>query len=320
MRMCLRFVTFVTGWLAASIGGHAACEVTGIQSISPSTIFVGNYTATSIPPPTTVALTLTLTKTGNGNCQAGFSLYRLTLPARMTRLVPPTLVTLPYLANSEGTNLLHSTAGNPAIVRLPNFHPANGPGTGTVTATVTIVPQVPLAAPPAGTYFDVLMLRVYKREGGNSYDYVGQSPLTISTGSLQSCNLSAPGSLSLNFSSDIVTGIPAGAVQSTSFNVNCTGPSRLQLSGSALVMPSTTGASGAFDDLINFRAVANFGGASATLTTNGTTTATITSPSASTVVGSNLPVNLNINLIPNRPLRSSPSYSGVLRVIVDPTL
>ena len=319
MTAILRLTAFLACCLAYSVAAHAACEITGIQSVSPSTINVGNYTATSIPPPTTVALTLTVTKTGNGSCQGGFSLYRLTLPAQMTRL-PPALVTLPYTANSNGSNLLHSSAGNPVIVRLPNFNPPNGPATGTVTAMVTIVPQVPLAAPPAGTYLDLLMLRVYKREGSNSYDFVGQAPLVISTGSLQSCNLSVASNLSLNFTSDVATGIPAGAVQATSFNVNCTGPSRVQLSGSALTRPEGSPASGVFDSMINYRAVANFGGASATLTTNGAVPVTITSPSTSTLVGSNLPVNLNVNLVPNRPLLNSSGYTGVLRVTVDPTL
>lgn len=320
MNAFTRALIFIVCTIAFSLTARAGCDITGFQSVVPSTLDVGTYSATSIPPPTSISLTLTLTKTGNGNgnCQGEFALYRAAPPAQMTRQ-PPANVALPYTVTYQGSTILYFAGGNPTIVRLPNFHASSGNTTASVAITLTITPQTPLAAPPTGTYLDQLFVRVYNRNGNNS-DFVGQLPIVVSATAIHSCYLSAPSSVSLNFTSDVATGIPAGAPKATSFNVNCTGPSRVQLSGSALVRPQAGPASGVFDSMINYRAVVNFGGASATLTTNGTSPVTVSSPSASTLVGSNLPVNLNVNLIPNRPLLGNSSYTGVLRVTVDPTL
>jgi hypothetical protein len=312
---------FLAGLLLAAMSStaRAACDITGVLSAAPSIMSVGTYTATAIPPPTTVAVTLTVTKTGNGSCQAGIALYRPTAPAQMTRL-PPSGVALPYAVTFQGSTVLYFAGGAPTIIRVPNFHGGNGAGTATFTIAFQITPQPPISAPPSGTYADQLTLRVYNRNGGKNYALVGQVPLTVAAEAIQSCYLTAPSALSLNFSSDIITGMPAGGIQSASFSVNCTGPARLQLSGSALVRPQGVQPSGVFDSLINYRTVASFGGASTTLITNGVAPVTVTSPGQSNLVGSNLPVNLNINLLPNRPLLGGSTYSGVLRVIIDPAL
>lgn len=318
MTSLLQRLLIALACLTLSSAARAACDIVNVISATPSTFNVGNYTATTVPPPVSIAVTITGTKVGNGSCQMGIALLRNSPPAQMVR-VPAANVALPYTATYNGSNIIYFAGGTPAIQRVPNFNANNG-NTFSVTVSITITPQTPLAAPAAGIYLDPLMLRVYNRNGGSNYSFVGQVPVTVSAASIQSCYLSAPSSLSLNFSSDILQGLPAGAAQSTTFNVNCTGPSRISLSGSALVRPQGVQASGVFDLLINYRTIANFGGASATLITNGTAPVSATSTSASAIVGNNLPVNLNINLIANRPLLSGGSYSGVLRVIVDPAL
>ena len=320
MTQLVRLLALIVTCLAFASGAMAGCDITGIQSVSPATLNVGTYTATATPPPTTIAVTLTVTKTGNGNgnCQGGFAMLRSAPPVQMTRQ-PPGPVALPYAITASGSSVLYFAGGNPTIVPFPNFHAPSGNATGSVTVVLTITPQTPVATPPVGIYLDQLALRVYNRQS-NSYAFVGQLPLTISASVVHSCTLVTPNSMSLNFSADVATGIPAGATQSTSFNVNCSGPSRVQLTSSALVKTPAVSGNAVFDAMINFRAVASYGGTSATLITSGTTPVTVISPAATTLFGSNVPVNLGINLIPGRPLLGGSNYSGVLHVSVDPTL
>jgi hypothetical protein len=300
---------------------HAGCTITAVQAATPNTLNVGTYTATSTPPPATIAVTLTVLMTGNGigSCQGSIALYKPSPPLQMVR-VPPAPVALPYSVTVNGTNAVYFGVSPPPVIDLPPINAPNGAAIGTVTVVLTVTPAQPLAAPSQGNYLDTLILRIFNKQG-NQRILAGQTPVVIAAQAQNSCNLASTGTMSLNFSSDVATGIPQGAVQSVNFNVNCTAPSRVQVSGAALVRTPAGGPSGAFDNFINYRAVTNFGNASATLVTNGTSPTTITSPTSSSLVGSNLPVNVDVNLIANRPLLGGGgAYSGVLRITVDPSL
>lgn len=297
---------------------RAACEIVGVQSILPTVMNVGSFSSTAMPPPVTVSLSVTLIVVGHGGgCKGEYGLVRLLSPARMSRIIPSP-VTLPYQVTSNGGQVLSYGISASQRRRLPNFNVRNGETLIPVTLNFTVTPLAPLATPSAGSYSDQLTLQIFNREGGQRI-LVGSALISVTAQVVESCQLVMPGALALNFSSDVASGTPAGAVQNLSFNVNCTGSARVQLSGSALTN-GTAAPSGAFDNFIDYRAVTNFGNASATLTTNGATPMTVTSPSASNLSGNNLPVSVNVNLIARRPLVGNKTYSGVLRITVDPTL
>ena len=306
--------------LLAIAPARAGCDIVGVQSVWPPVISVGAYRATSAPPATSILATLVINMQGNGvgSCQGAFGLVRTSAPALLSRS-PQSGATFPYTVTSSGVSVLSFGGTATAVRALPAVNAPNGSTTATLTALVTIASQAPATMPVTGIYQDHLTFQIFDVKGNKS-TLAGQVPITVDLNVLSSCMIAAPGAVSLNFSTDVAKGIPAGAVKSTSFNVNCTSPSRVQLSGSALTILPAGGASGAFDTLINYRAVARFGGATATLMTSGTVPVTSMSPSQSTVSGTTMPVGLDVNLIAGRPLIGGATYSGVLKVTVDPAL
>lgn len=317
-----RLVQAVWVMIAAALLGaapaRAACDIVGVQSVMPAVMNVGSFSSTAMPPPVTVTLTVLLAVTGNGGgCKGEYGLVRPTAPARMTR-TPPAPVMLPYQITSNGGQILSFGVAATQRQRLPNFNVRNGETLIPVSLSFSVTPQAPLATPAAGSYSDQLTLQIYNREGGQRI-LVGAAAVTVTAQVVDSCQLAMPGAIALNFSGDVATGTPAGAVQNLTFNVNCTGPARVQLSGAAL-SNGTAAPSGAFDNFIDYRAVTTFGSASATLTTNGSAPVSVVSPSTSNLAGNNLPVSVNVNLIARRPLVGNRTYSGVLRITVDPTL
>lgn len=306
--------------LLAVVGqsAEAACTITGVQSISVGTINIGAYTVDAAPAPTTVAATVVVSLSGNGTggCRGTWGLVRPSAPAAMTRL-PAASTTLPYSISSSAGPVL--SFGPLATVRvpMPNLSAPRGSATATFTALLTVTGTTPLTTPAAGTYLDQLALQVFDVQGSSSI-LAGQVPLGVSATVISACSLATPGTPSLNFGGDVASGVPKGVVQSVRFNVNCTAPSRIILTGSALTGAQAAAASAQFDAMINYRAVANFAGATATLITAGTTPASVTSPGTTSNSGSNLAVNVDVNLIANKPLLGGTTYSGALRVTVDP--
>jgi hypothetical protein len=171
----------------------------------------------------------------------------------------------------------------------------------------------------AGPHADVLSLEVWDVPAIGPPVKIGSTQFNITATVLGSCALSAPSSMSLNFTSDVTTGTPAGVAQTTSFNVNCTAPTKLRLSGSALVRTPAGAGTAVFDAMINYKAIATFGGTTTTLSTAGTSPVTITSAAPSPLTGTNIPVGLNVRLVAAKPLLRG-NYSSVLHVIVDPLL
>jgi hypothetical protein len=320
MKMIARALVILAAFYGLTSSAHAVCTVTGVLNVTPTTLNGGTYTATTIPATTTMGLNFVLSvSTTGGVCHASISLQRISSgPAQLNRIIPST-VGLPYKMQSGGLNVLYLSGGTPARVLLPSFTPAIGATSATVSTSVDFIPQTPLSAPMAGPHADVLSLEVWNVPAIGTPVKIGSTQFNITATVLGSCTLSAPSSMTLNFTSDVTTGTPAGVAQTASFNVNCTSPTKLRLSGSALVRtPAGTGTA-VFDAIINYRAVATFGGTTTTLVTAGTSPITITSPTPSTITGTNLPVGLNVKLIAAKPLLRG-NYSSVLRVIVDPLL
>lgn len=312
-------------WLLAllaipSSAAIAGCTITGVQSMSPATLNAGTYSASSAPAPTTFSITIIANIVGNGigSCQGAYGLVRPTGPAQMNR-IPAGAIALPYSITRGGGPILSFGPVATIVQGLPNTNSPNGSATATFTITLVVTPGTPLATPPTGSYFDQLSLQIFDVRGGNR-TLAGQLPLTIAATVVNSCFLSAHGAITLDFSSDVASGLPAGAVKSTSFNVSCTAPSRIQLSGSALVKTSAAVGNALFDAQINYRAVASFAGASTTLVTSGTAPVTTTSTGLSSIIGAAVPVTLDVNLIAGKPLIGGSPYASVLRITVDPAL
>lgn len=304
----------------ASPGAEAACAITGVQSISVGSINAGTYTSDAVPPPATVAVTVIINITGNGagSCRGSWGLVRPTAPATMARM-PAATTTLPYSVSSSAGPVLSFGPQATTRVPIPDLAAPRGTSTVSFTALLTVTGTTPLTTPSAGTYFDQIALQVFDAQGSNS-TLAGQIPLGVTANVTGACTLASPGSQSLNFAADVAGGIPKGATQSVRFNVNCTAPSRVKLTGTALTSTNTSPASAQFDSMINYKAVATFAGAAATLVTSGATPTTTTSTAASANPGSNLPVNVDVNLLANKPLLGGTTYSGTLRITVDPSL
>lgn len=296
----------------------AGCTITGLQSISPATLNAGTYSASSAPAPTTFTVTIIANIFGNGigSCQGAYGLVRATSPLQMTR-TPPGPIALPYTITRGGGPILSFGPVATIVQGLPNTNAPNGSATAAFTVNLEVTPGTPLATPPTGSYFDQLSLQLFDVRGGTR-TLAGQLPLTVAATVVNSCFLSAPGAITLDFSSDVASGIPAGAVKSTSFNVSCTAPSRVQLSGSALVKTPAAVGNALFDAQINYRAVASFAGASTTLITSGTAPVTTTSTGLSSIIGAAVPVTLDVNLIAGKPLIGGSPYASVLTIRVDP--
>jgi hypothetical protein len=102
--------------------------------------------------------------------------------------------------------------------------------------------------------------------------------------------------------------------------VSCNALSKIQLSGTAMTRSPAGTPSAGFDILINHKTTAIFAGVSATLITSGTTPVVATSPTKSTISGTNQLVTLSTKLIPTANPLAAGIYRGVVSVKIDPTL
>ncbi len=145
---------------------------------------------------------------------------------------------------------------------------------------------------------------------------------TPSANVVSKCSLAAPSLPTMDFSASISNGRPnTGVVQRTSFsNVACTAPTRLRLTGAALLPTVTTPPRAGFDNFINYRAVGIFGSANATLTTT-TVEANADSAAKNTTAGAttNGSIDVDVNLVNGNPVIAG-TYTGILRVTIDPSL
>jgi hypothetical protein len=152
---------------------------------------------------------------------------------------------------------------------------------------------------------------------------VRSQALDVNVSVQPACQLPAPNLSTVDFTAALTSGVPnPSIVRTVTFaGASCLAPTRVRLSGAALLPPSPLPPRPGFDALINWRAQASFGLASTTLTTAGPLPAQATSTSrnatgSGTTTGN---ITVNINLVPGaRPL--SGTYSGVLTLTIDPTL
>jgi hypothetical protein len=306
-------------YLVCAAQAHAGCSIDSVLSATPSSAMAGAYTVSSVPSPSTVAVTLVLgiTTDGSGTCEGAISLQRPASSAQMTR-TPAAPLALPYQILSGGSPVITYGASAPVLVLVPGFSRPSGTTTATVSLALTVAPQSLAGVPSAGSYADTLTLSAFD-VSSTPVAAAGQKTLNVTAAVTPSCALSAPGSINFDFSSDVSTGIPAGTSKSAAFAVNCTSPSKIRLSGSALVQTPARPQTPGFDALINYHASAT-SQSSVSMTTTGTTPISATSSTPVVSSGGNVPVTVQANLIPGNPLLGGSAYSGVLQVIVDPEL
>jgi hypothetical protein len=205
---------------------------------------------------------------------------------------------------------------------LSGFYATLGANSSFTFNTYNVAVAANQTSAAAGTFTDTQMaIHLYAFRLG-TWQLVRTHPLTINATVNKTCTMAAASPATLNFTSAIANGTPNPGVvlTSTLSNINCTFPSKITLTGSALQRVPAVAAAPGFDSFINYKAAATLGGASVTLTTT-TSSAAVTSAgynvASGTTIGASLPVN--VNLLAGQPLRSG-NYSTTLSVTIDPTL
>jgi hypothetical protein len=184
--------------------------------------------------------------------------------------------------------------------------------------------RIPAGQPsPTGTYTDTaITLQLFTRSPASTWVLARTVAVTPQATVVGTCLLQPPSPSSLTFSgTDIPGGIPNEAIVKTAvLAANCTLPTKVRLTGGALVQsPAAVGAPG-FDTMINYRAVATFGAATVTLETTSTTPTIVDSPSKNVASGAmSGNVTVDVNLKAGQVLVGG-TYTGVLVVTLDPSL
>lgn len=298
---------------SASAGAQTSCSNIALASLTSSTTV--NVTPAYAPfsgSAITSPFAVTVRNQNAGSCSIAPIFVRGTAPVVMAN----GSFNLTYDINYNGTPVVVIGSG------LSGFYVTVG-GNGSYTFnTYNVAIAANQTSAAAGTFTDTQMaIHLYAYRLG-AWQLVRTYPLTINATVNKTCTMSAASPSTLNFTSAIANGTPNPGVvlTSTLSNINCTFPSKITLSGSALQRIPAVAAAPGFDSFINYKAAAILGGASVTLTTT-TSSAAVTSAgynvSSGTTIGASLPVN--VNLVAGQPLRSG-SYSTTLSVTIDPTL
>jgi hypothetical protein len=311
-RECLRRLAPIMGvWLlsilASATAGAQFCGGGNITAFSATTMNVGTYNPFLSPTPQVVTVTVTT----NTNCRLRLGFNRSTLPAEMSL----TSATLEYEIEQTGGGTSYlSTSGTPPAGNSITW--TQGAGTTTRTVQVRVLPDQVVAH---GTYTDTAVT-MRLASPFIFWFTIASVAVTPSATVPRVCRLDAPSPGTLSFSSgEIPDGTPNSAIiKSTTLATACTAPTLVQLTGQALQPTPAIAAAAGFDNFINYRAIATFGAATATLTTS-TTWQTVTSPSRNTLSGATPSgtVAVAVNLVAGQPIIAG-NYAGVLTVIVDP--
>jgi hypothetical protein len=312
--------------LATGLGltgrADAACTVVGLSAITPSSANVGLYTVSTIPAPVTVTVNLSvfvsLSGTG-GTCNGGVVTKRTSIPGQMLTS-PAGGVTLPYDVTSGGLTVLNAASSpTPRGIAIPAFV-ASGTGIKTVNKTVTFtINPLTLAGLPASGFYMDQQLTLYAYDTNPAFAAGPPVTFVVSANVDPGCALTAVGVMTMDFTSDVLTGRPAGLPKTVSYTIKCNALARIKATGSALLPTTAKTPVAGFDTLINYRAQVTMTGSSTLLTTAGTAPVSATSTKQISAAGSSLNVSVKVNLIPSLPLQIA-TYRSVLLVTVSPAL
>ncbi len=297
---------------------------------SDATTITGGTSTTVTPPYNSTAVadqihTFTVTisnprTNANATCNVGLSFTRATLPATMSN----GSTTLQYSIESTGGATLLQTTG---FVTFTSPQAANridvtiAPG-GTANVTVRIRIPAGQSSATAGNYTDATVtVGIYEIIFGVPFRIVDERAFTVNASIAGSCTLPVPDVSTLNFTPAITSGIPnPGYVLTSTFSgVSCTAPSRIRLSGSAMVPTPAIGAVSGFDNSIDYLAIGQFGAASVALNTSVASQATSVATNVVSGAVSGASITVDVNLLANQPILAG-SYSSILTVTIDPGL
>jgi hypothetical protein len=289
------------------------CSSADVPTFSISSLNAGNYDPNATPTPLTATITATATRT----CSLRASFIRTSLPAIMTLSGN----TLQYTIQAVGGGATYlATTSPPPTANWVDMDVSGGGGT--ITRQVQLLVPAGQAA-PIGIYTDTAVtMHLYSRTSAGLWTSIHTVTVTPQATVVGACVLNAPSPATLTFSgTDIPNGVPnAAIVKSTTLAANCTLPTKVRLTGSSLVQSPPATAAAGFDTTLNYRAVASFGAATATLTTTTTSPTIVDSASKNVVSGSMAGnVTVDVNLIAGQPLIAG-TYTGVLVITLDPSL
>lgn len=318
---------WVTVMVATCLPAFAACTLSGANATTisggTSTVVTPAYNPTA-PGDQLHNFTVTLSNpntAGNGSCTVGLSFTRSSLPATMTNGTS----NLQYSIESTGGATLLQTTGFAFFSSPPNANRIGvtlAPGAN-VSITVRIRIPAGQTSATSGVYSDnTVTVGIYELFFGFlPIAVVDERTFTVGASIVGSCVLPAPDVSTLNFTPAITSGVPnPGFVLTSTFSgVSCTAPSRIRLTGFQMNPSPATGAVAGLDNFIDYRAVAQFGAANATLRTD--LASQVTSLNTNVVSGAvtGASITVDVNLIAAQPIIAG-TYSAILTVTIDPSL
>jgi hypothetical protein len=321
-QMSIVVLLALLSFAAMSCPARALCVAPFPVTITATTTTLPSYDPFSTSD-TTLDVQITVANSLVSVCQVALSFTRTAgLPAMMSQGSS----NLQYsIETTTGQTLMQTTGyvanSSPAVGNRLDF---TLPVLGQTTVTVRIrVPAGQLVA--AGSYSDLqlnlTLVALGNLLGSAPTGLIKQQAFVPAISVLSKCTLPAPSASALDFTSAISNGRPNSSVvlSSTFSNVQCTAPSILRLSGSAMQPVSAIAAQTGFDNFINWRAVGTFGSASTTLNTVSATQANSATKNVSSGVTTNGTIGVNVNLVNGNPVIGG-SYSGTLTVTIDPNL
>jgi hypothetical protein len=325
MDIALKSLAFFVVWGAALLGIAenalaANCNASNITAFTATSPNLGSYSPFTTPNIVRVGLKIT----ANKSCTIGVSVKAGSSPAKMTGPGGNQLNFTVESSSSGGSTLIY-TAATPAPGNILNL--SFGAGGGTLTSDIYVRALSGLVV-NEGIYPSTpdlsITIDIYDMQGAISSVPLKSITLGASATVIKACKLDPPSLTSLNFNSAIINGRASpGVTKTTSFtNVQCTAPTIVRLSGAALQPVSAIAAPSNFDNVIGWKAVGTFGGATSTLTATASTptTADSTTKNAASGATSNGTIGVTVNLLDSGKPILAGTYSGVLTVTIDPTL
>lgn len=313
----------VAAALAVLLAGSASAQFCGNSVVNPTSFRISTFTASSMsvanynPFSGVGTRDVTITATSTAACAFSIAFYRTPIAAVMSQ------------GGSQLSYGITSVGGGNSYIALTNTVPAvanriDVVTTGAQTITRTVQVRIPANQVVAdGAYSDtgVIMVLLSFNSANNTWYYI-QRAVTPAATVPKVCRLDAPSPATLAFAAtDIPNGVPnSGVVRSSTMTAACTAPTIVRLTGSALVQTPAAGAVAGFDSNINYRAIATFGAATATLnSTAAVTSASSVAKNVASGATASGNIGVNVNLVAGNPVIAG-SYSSVLTVTIDPNL
>jgi hypothetical protein len=292
-------------WLGATTARAANCAASDISLFSVSPANMGNYSPYA-PAPLAGSFTVTISSPANcTNLYLGVSAAGGNFAPTAAGLTYALTGSVPVPGSEIKINVNRTTVTRSFALRI-------APG-----QLAPVGYHSSLNAPP-------IRVNLYLKDRWLPFNSpVRSQVLDVNVTVPPACQLPAPNLSTVDFSAALTSGLPNPAiVRSVVFSgASCLAPTRVRISGAALLPVTPLPPRPGFDSLINWQAQATFGLASTTLVTAGPLPAQATSTtriaSGSGTTSGNITVNINL-VAGTRPL--SGNYGGVLTLTIDPAL